>query len=56
MALTYREKMNITEKFLGEMRHRLSDKDTSVLPPGGEVLLPHKPSRAVHRGQSRGHA
>lgn len=37
MALTYREKMNITEKFLGEMRHRLSDKDTSVLPRRGST-------------------
>lgn len=45
MALTYREKMNITEKFLGEMRHRLSDKDTSVLPPEGKYYFltnPHE--------------
>lgn len=39
MALTYREKMCITEKFLGDMRHRLGDKHASKLPTEGKYYF-----------------
>lgn len=45
MALNYREEMGLTAAFLNEMRLRLSDKDTDVLPPDGKIYEGIEPSR-----------
>lgn len=45
MALNYREEMGLTVAFLNEMRLRLSDKDTDVLPPDGKLYDGIEPSR-----------
>ncbi|WP_339526462.1 C-terminal helicase domain-containing protein [Pseudomonas sp. EL_65y_Pfl2_R96] len=45
MALNYREEMGLTAAFLKEMRLRLSDKDTDVLPPDGKLYDGVEPNR-----------
>ncbi|MEE4879975.1 helicase-related protein [Pseudomonas alliivorans] len=45
MALNYRQEMGLTAAFLNEMRLRLSDKDTDVLPPDGKLYEGIEPSR-----------
>lgn len=45
MALSYPEQMRLTETFLNEMRLRLSDKTSSMLPPEGKHYDGIEPSR-----------